>query len=263
MRTISQYESVQQYVVNAIDKRKGNQTWFTKTFPFHVNMMMMMPGKLILMLFILNIESNENQAYFKLYPIGYLFNPITPSDHLIHYNLTHSLIHCVSRCAMDIRCRTVNFDSSIHQCSLFSAWNFEGNISSSVSSQIAFIEYQPCNTSYNLTHQNMQCVNGVWICLNGYFFHGNVCEHQRPFNQSCQSDEWCDSSLDLICSNWSGRCRCNSSMRWTGSQCNFSKYHFHLFFINHFLSPFSLSNRSIRYQFRRSHRTNEYSLRIR
>lgn len=70
----------------------------------------------------------------------------------------------------------------------------------------------------------MQCISGLRVCPDRYFFNGVACEHPRSLNGGCQSDNWCDASKYLICSNWSNTCRCNSSMVWNGTQCIPSEY---------------------------------------
>ena len=174
------------------------------------------------------------KANFKISQIGFQFVSTSLADS-IHIDInTKTISQCVRLCTNYISCRTITFDSSIHQCSLFSAWNFEGNISSSsITSQIAFIKQEPifytsylqsCIPSYDPINRYMQCVNNMWICPDRYFFNGSVCEHQRSLKQSCQNDQWCDSTKYLSCSTYSSQCRCDSSMTWNGSICISGKH---------------------------------------
>ena len=173
------------------------------------------------------------QAKFIVSPIGSGFNSTNPSDPLHIQNGTASIFKCIEKCTNDIGCRTVSFDSTTHQCSLFAAWNFEGNLSSSPTSQVAFVPQepalyttflQPCTPSIHSLNRYLRCVNNTWICPYRYFFNGNVCEPWRSFNQPCLLDEWCDATKSLLCSNAFHGCRCSSSMSWNGSICVFGKY---------------------------------------
>ncbi|CAF1531046.1 unnamed protein product [Adineta steineri] len=179
------------------------------------------------------IHGNIDKVPFEISPVGLQFIPTDTNDLLTIENDANTIMRCVAQCVKNIACRTVNFDPSINQCSLFTSWSFEGifyssSPSSSSRSQIGYIiqqpvfytsYHQPCILSFNSINRYLQCVNGTWICPDQYFFNGSVCEYWRSFNQLCQTDEWCDSSKYLTCSTFSNTCQCNSSMLWNGSQC--------------------------------------------
>ncbi|CAF0804141.1 unnamed protein product [Adineta steineri] len=174
------------------------------------------------------IHGNIDKVQFETSPVGFQFIASDPSDLLTTENDANTIMRCVAQCVKNIACRTVNFDLSINQCSLFTSWSFEGTFYSSSRSQVGYIiqqsvfytsYLQPCILSFNSINRYLQCVNSTWICPNQYFFDGNVCEYWRSFNQLCQTDEWCDSSKYLTCSTFSNTCQCNSSMLWNGSQC--------------------------------------------
>ncbi|CAF0975249.1 unnamed protein product [Adineta steineri] len=179
------------------------------------------------------IHGNIDKVQFEISPVGLQFIPTDTGDLLTTENDANTIMRCVAQCLKNIACRTVNFDISINQCSLFTSWNFEGTFYSSSRSQIVHIiqqpvfytsYLQPCILSFNSINRYLQCVNGTWICPNQYFFNGNVCEYWRSFNQLCQTDEWCDSSKYLTCSTFSNTCQCNSFMLWSGSQCISGQY---------------------------------------
>ncbi|CAF0722433.1 unnamed protein product [Adineta steineri] len=178
------------------------------------------------------IHGNIDKVQFEISRVGLQFIPFDSNDLLTTENDANTIMRCVAQCVKNIACRTVNFDPSINQCSLFTSWSFEGTFySSSPSSSKSQIGYiiqqpafytsylQPCILSFNSISRYLQCVNDTWICPDQYFFDGSVCEYWRSFNQLCQTDEWCDSSKYLTCSTFSITCQCNSSMLWNGSQC--------------------------------------------
>ena len=175
--------------------------------------------------------------------------PVRPNDLFMVSNETNSLRGCLTTCVNDIRCRTVNFDQSTHQCSLFSSWISEGSPSTAVAtSVVAFIPQtaalyttynQACSSGFDPIGRYLRCVSGFWQCPTTYFFNGDICDRPRSFNQTCQTDVWCDSSTYLICGNPSLTCLCNATMEWNGSCCVPSLYDRHRFSVNH-LTLFSL-----------------------
>ncbi|CAF0759033.1 unnamed protein product [Adineta steineri] len=179
-------------------------------------------------------HGNIDKVQFEISRVGLQFIPFDSNDLLTTENDANTIMRCVAQCVKNIACRTVNFDPSINQCSLFTSWSFEGIFyPSSSKSQIGYIiqqpvfytsYLQPCILSFNSINRYLQCVNDTWICPNQYFFNGSVCEYWRSFNQLCRTDEWCDSSKYLTCSTFSNTCQCNSSMLWNGSQCISGQY---------------------------------------
>jgi hypothetical protein len=180
------------------------------------------------------VHSIFYRANFKISEFGFKFHPRDPNDLLMVKNDTRSRMFCVQQCLHDIRCRTVQYDSTWRQCSLYSAWKSEGTLlpSASTTSQITYIEQQAsfysshlnyCVPALNNLNRYMQCINSSWTCPYRYFFNGQVCEYWRSFNEQCQTDQWCDSSTYLTCPSLIDRCVCNHSMIWSGSICNSCK----------------------------------------
>lgn len=200
-------------------------------------------------------SSNADQIKFEVFSYGFEFIPSNPDALLYTVGNKKNRMRCIKECSNNILCHTVTYDKSTLECSVFSSWLSEGNISASASPvrQIIYIDQEPilymsylqsCNPSYNPINRYMQCINNTWICPNDYFFNDLICELKRSINQPCQNDDWCDSSSYLICSNWTNTCRCNSSMKWVGSQCNSSNDFDDLLLIYRFLLSSSLSDRS-------------------
>lgn len=174
------------------------------------------------------IPASADQIQLISLPVGLQFVPSNPSTLLSDISGINSRLQCTIECLNNIRCLSINFDSSTQQCSLFASWLSEGSTSLSSTSQVVSISrvptlytsyQQPCTASFDPINRYMQCVNSVWTCPNGYFFNGEVCERLRSVNMSCLTSDWCDASKYLICSNLLGFCQCNSSMEWDGSQC--------------------------------------------
>lgn len=186
---------------------------------------------LILLLVFANLmDSIMYEAKFDVSQMGLEFVPTNTADLLLVDSNTRKMLHCIKHCTNDIRCRTVNYDPSLHQCSLFTSWSFQGNFSpaASVQSQIGYILQKPqhytsyltpCVPSMNSLNRYLQCVNNLWICPDRFFFDGNICRPWRTFNQPCLTNAWCDPTQHLVCSSAFRRCRCNTSMRWNGSTC--------------------------------------------
>lgn len=208
-----------------------------------------------LLVFIGTLRSvTTDQIQLSLSSVGFEFTHWDSNILLANISDANNHIQCVTACLHNLRCRTTTFDPSMQQCLLFSAWIFEGATLSSASptTQIGFIPQeaslytaylQACTSSSgDPISRYMQCVNGAWICPDRQFFNGYVCEYKRRFDASCQSDDWCDSSAYLICSNWSRTCRCNSSMRLGESECYSCKRQNHHRPVDHFQHPFSLSS---------------------
>lgn len=122
-----------------------------------------MPYRFLFLLPAASVQSTKDQAFFETLSIGSTFTPTQLSASHGQLSSIERLVECFRACLSNILCRTTNFDAAIQQCSLFSAWNFGGNLA-------------------------LQCVHGTWICPDGYFFNGAVREHRRAFNDSCRWD---------------------------------------------------------------------------
>lgn len=224
----------------------------------------MMTAASYLLIFTAILRSMTNdQVQFSLSSLGLQFLPSDSNTFIANISNARNRVQCLTACLNNPLCLTVNFDSSTHQCSLFSSWLLEGNITPSPSSksQITYISRepalytayrQPCTLSYDPINRYMQCISAVWVCPDRYFFNGSVCVHQQSLDESCQNGTWCDSSKYLICSNWSRTCRCNSSMKWNGSICESCKLPNRCLVVNHLEHLFSLSSGPNGNQFRRS-----------
>ena len=176
-----------------------------------------------------------SQVTFRTTPLGYQFH----LDPLSIYDDIRSLTRCSMICSVMTDCQTVDFDYSLSRCRLFEQWFYEGTIQAASTSQVAYIS--PQMNFYSLYNQFcvvtkedsrfLRCVNGRWTCQMNYYWNGTTCCRGRSFNQTCQTNNWCNRNLYLICLNVTMRCSCNHSMTWTGTKCTPSKGN-HCFVIN-------------------------------
>ena len=181
----------------------------------------------VFVLTILVIEAYKFK--FQTLAFGKEFRPSDPNNLISSENNVRSLTKCVMMCSANEDCQTVDFNTVSLRCRLFAEWYYEGTtVSSSPTSLIAFIVPK---SSFDLLYNQsclvsseysrfLACENGRWTCQSNFFWNGSTCERKRSFDQSCRTDEWCNSNRFLFCLNVTARCACNHSMTWNASQCS-------------------------------------------
>ena len=153
---------------------------------------------------------------FLLSSIGTSFQPANMIELLDLFNAEIEM-DCLHRCNQNVRCRTVDYDSNSKQCRHFEGEVSTGTIitSNSSSSQVVAIEFSSIQyASYNQTGSQCQIsrylvIDGIsnrCMCPSNTFWNGSMCLNQLYNGSSCESDEWCRMSLNLICDPIGQRC---------------------------------------------------------
>ncbi|CAF1287301.1 unnamed protein product [Adineta steineri] len=165
--------------------------------------------KLVVFVCLLFITNGFQPSQFTFSQAGYRFQPANNVELIFTFSNTRTSATCAIHCYQNILCRTFDFDSSSHQCRLFEGSVNTGTlISTVITTLVGWIEMDASMfTLYNATSD--QCINNRFLysdpisgrceCPTHTFYDGSMCLNQRFAGDTCTSNSWCRTDLNINC----------------------------------------------------------------